>query len=121
MSDVTVLHSSRPKARKPHGCDNCGRTIDVGETYIRQDNVFDGLRYTWMSCSHCSIAWKAMRGAFPDADGDGYELSEFLSDELSDTDLPDLFRNDWREGNVLISLDDLRQRFSAVLEGGTQP
>lgn len=50
---VITLHVTNPKARKQHQCSCCNRVIAVGETYERQDNVFDGQRYAYLLCAHC--------------------------------------------------------------------
>ena len=51
----TVIWSSRPKARKQHVCENCGRVIDRGEVYKRLRALDeDGDPYTWKECAHCS-------------------------------------------------------------------
>lgn len=38
----TLLSESTPKARKSHRCIWCGEMIIVGETYRRENSVYDG-------------------------------------------------------------------------------
>lgn len=52
---VQVLHSEKPTARKRHICNDCERTIQPGEQYRRQDNVYDDRRYSWKTCAHCQV------------------------------------------------------------------
>lgn len=63
---VTVLHRSKPKARKEHLCSSCYRVIRVGEVYERQDNVFDGSRYTYLLCEHCRAITDRVLALVPD-------------------------------------------------------
>jgi hypothetical protein len=48
-------HSSvtTPKARKPHTCESCRRTIHPGEKYIRQF-IADGQVAVYVECIHCN-------------------------------------------------------------------
>jgi hypothetical protein len=52
----TVSHTLRGKARKPHTCCECGRTIAVGETYARTESLYEGYWGTFKVCSHCEVA-----------------------------------------------------------------
>lgn len=53
---VTVLSDTHPKARKPHRCIECGRTIPPGERYERIVVKFDGTIHTYRTCAHCEEA-----------------------------------------------------------------
>ena len=53
MSDA-VIRRTRPTARIPHRCDQCGRTIDPGERYDNQFYVCDDHPHTWRTCAHCT-------------------------------------------------------------------
>ena len=47
------------KARKPHKCDWCGKSIGKGEQYEYQKYVYDGEMYDWkahLSCSRIATA-----------------------------------------------------------------
>ncbi len=44
------------RARKPHQCTECGRTIEVGEQYQYDFQVYDGSPGTWHTCQHCRVA-----------------------------------------------------------------
>jgi hypothetical protein len=50
---VQSLDYGKRKARKEHTCSLCARTIDAGETYEYQRNIYDGHLYTWKECVHC--------------------------------------------------------------------
>lgn len=50
----TQIDHAKPKARKPHCCDLCARTIDAGETYDRYRMVGDDGPYVWKQCGHCT-------------------------------------------------------------------
>ena len=41
------------KARKPHRCGECRRTIEPGETYERHAGPFDGQFTVHKTCRHC--------------------------------------------------------------------
>lgn len=52
----TVLHDATPKARKPHICSECGRTIEHGETYRHHATLYEGRIETHKCCAHCDVA-----------------------------------------------------------------
>jgi hypothetical protein len=43
-------------AKKQHRCNECHRTIEPGEKYLRETNVFEHRRNTYKTCSHCKVA-----------------------------------------------------------------
>lgn len=50
-----ILASETRKARKQHQCDECGRLIQPGETYLHERGIGDG-PFTNRTCSHCQVA-----------------------------------------------------------------
>jgi hypothetical protein len=46
-------HLEMRKARKPHQCHECGRTIEIGETYEHVRGKWDGSVDTYRSCPRC--------------------------------------------------------------------
>lgn len=52
---IEMIWKDTPKARKAHRCDECGRTIRVGETYIRERFKLDGETSTHKTCAHCTV------------------------------------------------------------------
>lgn len=46
----------RPKARKPHRCQECGREIEPGEHYERVAATWEGEFFTNVACAHCAVA-----------------------------------------------------------------
>lgn len=44
------------KAAVPHACEECGRTIMVGEQYERVAAVYEGNFFTNAACLHCAAA-----------------------------------------------------------------
>lgn len=51
---ITVLKSSKPKARKQHHCSLCTGAINPGQTYCRSTIVNDGNLYDWIDCNACT-------------------------------------------------------------------
>jgi hypothetical protein len=52
---VTLIRDEVRKARKQHGCSECGRTIDPGEKYRFEFYTFDGQRTSHRTCAHCQV------------------------------------------------------------------
>lgn len=59
FSDKTV------KARKPHKCTECSRTIEPGETYHYAFGVWDGFADSFHTCSHCTEIKQFVRISVP--------------------------------------------------------
>lgn len=53
--DWTNLGTTERKARTPHECYECGRTIQPGETYHRTAVVCDGRFEAYKHCGQCAI------------------------------------------------------------------
>lgn len=51
---MTFYASSEPRARKPHRCQTCGRTIRPGETYRRGAGMDGSSAWTFKECVHCT-------------------------------------------------------------------
>lgn len=51
-----VWCESTAKARKPHTCEECGRTIQRGETYHKVWGKQEGDTFTGKWCTHCNVA-----------------------------------------------------------------
>lgn len=51
------FNDTRPvRARKPHRCVECARTIEPGEVYYRTAAKWEGDFFTVKTCAHCHIA-----------------------------------------------------------------
>lgn len=50
-----VYVSDSRKARKPHTCDECRRTINSGEAYLWAKGLFEGKWYVHRVCAHCRV------------------------------------------------------------------
>lgn len=120
---VTVLHRTKPKARKEHQCSSCYRTITVGEVYERQDNVFDGARYAYLICEHCRAITNRVLDLIPDywcEDGFSEEtISEGMREyakTLADLRMLAWFRRRWtRDDGTVVALASA----GAATQGGS--
>jgi hypothetical protein len=59
-SGPDVYDCTAQKARKPHRCSECWRTIAKGESYERHSGLWDGSWETFRWCQHCSAACKVL-------------------------------------------------------------
>lgn len=51
----TALHEVRRRARREHKCNECGRTISVGEHYHRAGALYNHRWFTYRTCAHCDV------------------------------------------------------------------
>ncbi len=49
-----------PRARKPHRCEECGRTIQPGEIYERYAGTWEGSFFTNIACHQCAELRRAV-------------------------------------------------------------
>jgi hypothetical protein len=59
MSDFGTHRTQR--ARKPHQCEECQRTIEPGETYDRYAGTYEDQFFTFVSCAHCDVLRAAIQ------------------------------------------------------------
>ena len=45
----TILRETYPTANKEHGCEFCCEKITIGQKYVRQTNVYDGVVYDFIT------------------------------------------------------------------------
>ena len=91
--------TTHPRARKPHKCSECGRTIEPGERYERTAGSWEGVFFTSLACLHCARA-RVIADYSDDYYGEGYYggLLEWVG---NDDDMRTLraragFRAQWR-------------------------
>lgn len=84
-----------PRARVPHRCDLCGRTIRPGETY-RRCAVFDeGTAWTWRECAHCdSVREIALVEVYGSEYGEGL-IAQWEPREIHHLRLKAMWRRKW--------------------------
>jgi len=78
---MTLLRTTRPRARRRHRCDACDRMIQPGTVYVSQTTVGDYEPETWRMHAECSAEL-----ALQTYDDDGYPvgcLSGGYYDDLS--------------------------------------
>ena len=73
IQELKIVH---PKAKKEHICMYCGCTIEKGEVYERQTNVYDGQVYDWVCHTDCQKLAQELR-MFDDCD-EGLTEEDFL-------------------------------------------
>lgn len=96
----TIANGYR-KARKPHKCSLCLRTIDPGETYEYQRNIYDGHIYTWKECAHCDGMRRIIHFDvdYWDPDGAGVgpdDVGEYWPKSIAEARLIVGWRTEWR-------------------------
>ena len=74
---VELIEKRNRIARRPHKCDYCGKTIEKGEEYEWQKDLFDGAFYEW----HCHLACGRVASAIWDyADPDDGMTDDLFMD-----------------------------------------
>lgn len=74
---ITELNRSYPTARKEHKCMYCGGTINVGEKYERQTNIYDGQIYDWVCHLECQKVTELLN-MFDNDYGEGIDAEHFI-------------------------------------------
>lgn len=97
---IETLHQGQRKARKAHHCSLCGRTIEPGETYEYQINIYDEHIYTWKECAHCDamrcrIDFSGWAG-YPDEGIDADDIGEYEPRSIAEARLIVGWRTKWR-------------------------
>lgn len=84
-----LYRAENRRARKPHRCRECGRTIRPGEHYQTATGLFDGLWHGHRMCSHCEHAgtvldilcggwlWDELLDELAEHYDEGYQSPEF--------------------------------------------
>lgn len=68
------------RARKPHRCGECSRTIQPGETYQRAAGCWWGDFWHMVTCAHCAALRPMVRDVDAEYNEDYYGgLSEYLA------------------------------------------
>lgn len=49
----TILRETYPTANKEHRCEFCCEKIMIGQKYVRQTNVYDGVVYDFITHKEC--------------------------------------------------------------------
>lgn len=62
FSVILITHT--PKARKPHKCGECNRTIEPGEKYLLEKELYDGNVSTCKTCWDCKSVRDHLVGSF---------------------------------------------------------
>lgn len=54
MSKADFFSERRVTARKTHRCEECGREIKPGDSYVKSAGCYDNEFYAFKECSRCS-------------------------------------------------------------------
>jgi len=126
---MTHYERTNPKARKPHRCGSCLRTIQPGETYLRGVGMEGGSAWTWKECGHCErLSEFVVRLHGLDEYG-GEDLHDWDPDGLAELRVKVHFRKRWtRQDGTLFPLpgqvtgrQDLGHGFSITRVVGILP
>ncbi len=66
MCEVPIFYQEQPRrARKPHRCCECRRTIDAGEVYLNSFGVWEGTPREYCTCAECHETREDLRADMP--------------------------------------------------------
>ena len=71
---------STPKARCTHTCSECGRVVEIGETYERVFGKWDGYTGTYKTCFECL----SIRAIFFEGDFEYGGILEYLHEHINE-------------------------------------
>lgn len=78
------LSDSMHTAHKRHYCDSCGGSIEIGDRYYSQRNIWEGEFHVWKCHEVCAWITKTVNDEGPFSDNRGWEwanISWFDSEE----------------------------------------
>ncbi len=75
-----VWSETTVRARKPHRCFECDRTIPAGVRYVRFGSLFDGHWDTFRMHYECRVLWGSMAGDL--CGKPGFVMAGGLEEEL---------------------------------------
>lgn len=97
---LTILRETYPTANKEHRCEFCFEKITIGQKYVRQTNVYDGVVYDFITHKECKEVADELR-MYDDCDegldGDGFvdSLNQYVYDNYYDDKIDDIAK-DWQ-------------------------
>ena len=92
---VTTIKDSHPIAKKEHICELCGCTINKGQKYYRQTNVYDGRIYDWVEHEECREIASEL-DMFGECDYDEGLSSDLFKEILNDYIYQEHIAEDWQ-------------------------
>lgn len=91
---MTHWTRTHPRAKKPHNCDSCWRTIRPGERYLRGVGL-DGTAWTWKECGHCELLSEFVVSAYGLEEYGGDDLHEWEPANVSELRVKVQFKKRW--------------------------
>lgn len=82
----TILKETYPTAKKEHVCEFCCEKIAIGQKYVRQTNVYDGVVYDFITHQECKEVAHELN-MYDDCDDNGL-CGEQFREELAHTYTP---------------------------------
>lgn len=98
----TILRETYPTAKKEHRCEFCCEKIAIGQKYVRQTNVYDGIMYDFITHQECREVARelSMYDDCGDEGLDGESFREYLDEYVNanhyDDESDDIY-SDWQE------------------------
>ena len=123
--DAPKIYRARMQCtRKERRCEECGRTIAVGERYQSAFMVYDGDPSTFATCQHCAVAMKWLAencgGYMHGAVWEDFEehISEYPPLGFSLSRLSVARRRDWMrfDGSGLMPIPAVPPSIASIME-----